>query len=208
MNQMVNENTLTLMQNVIIKSNFNIPDTNIFYRNDYPQIQYLPFGSVDTSDALRLYVNNIEFDDDINDISIANTLANNGITAYTNQDGYIEYPEIFQHITSAELTIQSQYETITYSYTILVPYEITRVAYDRKSYITYNIIVYDKDRAKIVHRVVDVKNINNEQRYYTKGDANKLKDEKYVTNDNVIGKVLFRIQYLGNPTLFLRNIFK
>lgn len=142
---MVNENTLTLMQNVIIKSNFNIPDTNIFYRNDYPQIQYLPFGSVDTSDALRLYANNIEFDDDINDISIANTLANNGITAYTNHDGYIEYPEVFQHITSAELTIQSQYETITYSYTILVPYEITRVAYDRKSYITYNIIVYDKE---------------------------------------------------------------
>ncbi len=83
------------------------------------------------------------------------------------------------------------------------------IFYKKTNDISMNdIIVYDKDRAKIVHRVVDVKNINNEQRYYTKGDANKLKDEKYVTNDNVIGKVLFRIQYLGNPTLFLRNIFK
>jgi len=142
---MVNENTLTLIQNAIIKSNFNIPDTDTFYRNDYPQIQYLPFGSVDTNDALRLYAKNIEFTDDINDPTFIKTLAREGTTVYTNQDGYIEYPEFFQYITSAELTIQSQYETITYSYTILVPYKIVEWGYDRKSHITYRITVRDKE---------------------------------------------------------------
>ena len=141
---MVNENTLTLTQDVIIKSNFNIPDTNIFYRNDYPRIQYLPFGSVDTNEILRLYVKNIEFTDDVDDPTSINILGQRGTTTCTNQDGYIIYPEFFQYITSAELTIKSQYETITYSYTILIPYKITELAYDRNSCIRYHIIVYDK----------------------------------------------------------------
>ncbi|MBR2828205.1 MAG: signal peptidase I, partial [Bacilli bacterium] len=71
-----------------------------------------------------------------------------------------------------------------------------------------DVIVFQKDKYKIVHRVVDVKNINEEQRYYTKGDANRQKDDNYVTKDNYVGKVLFRIKYLGEPTLWLKNIFK
>lgn len=71
-----------------------------------------------------------------------------------------------------------------------------------------DVIVFQKEKFKIVHRVVDVKNINEEQRLYTKGDANPQKDDDYVTNKNYIGKVLFRIKYLGEPTLWLKNIFK
>ena len=71
-----------------------------------------------------------------------------------------------------------------------------------------DVIVFQKEKIKIVHRVVDVKNINKEQRFFTKGDANPQKDDNYVTNNNYIGKVLFRIKYVGEPTLWLKNIFK
>lgn len=71
-----------------------------------------------------------------------------------------------------------------------------------------DVIVYKKDDLKIVHRVVAVKNINNEFRYYTKGDANPLPDDNYVTKQTLVGKVLFKIKYIGKPTLWLRNMFK
>ena len=71
-----------------------------------------------------------------------------------------------------------------------------------------DVIVFQSDNIKIVHRVVAIKNINNEERYYTKGDANKRQDEGYVTKDKLIGKVLFKIKYLGKPTLWLNEAFK
>ena len=70
-----------------------------------------------------------------------------------------------------------------------------------------DVIVFKKDKIRVVHRVTKIKNINNEFRYYTKGDANIMADEKYVTNDQLIGKVKLRIRYIGQPTLWLRELF-
>ena len=70
-----------------------------------------------------------------------------------------------------------------------------------------DIIVFKKDDVKIVHRVILIKMINHETRYYTKGDANKSKDEGYVLKNELQGKVLFKIKYIGAPTLWLREIF-
>jgi signal peptidase len=70
-----------------------------------------------------------------------------------------------------------------------------------------DVIVFQKDDIRVVHRIVDIKNINDEFRYYTKGDANPTPDEKYVTDDLLAGKVLFRIRYIGKPTLWLRSLF-
>lgn len=70
-----------------------------------------------------------------------------------------------------------------------------------------DIIVFKKDDIKIVHRVIKITNINGENRYYTKGDANKVKDNWYVTDDEIVGKVLFKIKYIGKPSLWLRKIF-
>lgn len=70
-----------------------------------------------------------------------------------------------------------------------------------------DVIVFKRDDLKIVHRVVEIKNINHTTRYYTKGDANNSKDEGYVTKDTLIGKVLLKIKYIGKPTLWLREIF-
>ena len=71
-----------------------------------------------------------------------------------------------------------------------------------------DVIVFKKDNLKIVHRVIKIRNINNEIRYYTKGDANQTKDDGYIKNSAIEGKVIFTIRYLGNPTLWLREIFE
>ena len=70
-----------------------------------------------------------------------------------------------------------------------------------------DVIVFKKEKIKVVHRVIAIKNVNNEFRYYTKGDANIMADEKYVTKSDLMGKVLIRIRYIGKPTLWLRQLF-
>ncbi len=79
---------------------------------------------------------------------------------------------------------------------------------EKKNISEGDIIVFKRDKIRVVHRVVAVKNINNEIRYYTKGDTNTLMDDEYVTNETLLGKVLFRIKYIGKPSLWLRNKFE
>ncbi len=71
-----------------------------------------------------------------------------------------------------------------------------------------DVIVFHRDSIRVVHRVTAVKNINDEFRYYTKGDANAVPDSKYVTEETLAGKVLIRIPYIGWPSLWLRDMFK
>ena len=71
-----------------------------------------------------------------------------------------------------------------------------------------DVIVFIYDDIRVVHRVIKAQNINGEMRYYTKGDANREQDEGYVTKDTLMGKVLFKIKYIGRPTLWLHDIFK
>ena len=71
-----------------------------------------------------------------------------------------------------------------------------------------DVIVFERDDLRIVHRVKAIKNINDQVRIYTQGDANRFPDDGYVTNDVLKGKVLLRIRYIGRPTLWLRSMFK
>ena len=70
-----------------------------------------------------------------------------------------------------------------------------------------DIIVFKREDVKIVHRVVKIKKVNGNFWYYTKGDANQIQDDGYVTKDTLVGKVLFKIKYIGKPTLWLRSLF-
>ena len=70
-----------------------------------------------------------------------------------------------------------------------------------------DVIVFQKEEIRVVHRIIDIKNVNDEFRYYTKGDANPTPDDNYITDDYLAGKVLFRIRYVGRPTLWLRSLF-
>ena len=69
------------------------------------------------------------------------------------------------------------------------------------------IVLFKKSDSIIVHRVVDIERVDNENRYYTKGDANDDKDKGYITDDNIVGVSLFKISYIGYPTIWLRDIF-
>ena len=70
-----------------------------------------------------------------------------------------------------------------------------------------DVIVFKRDNIRIVHRVISIKNINHQVRIYTKGDNNPLMDEGYVTEDTLVGKVLFKIKYIGLPSLWFRKKF-
>lgn len=69
------------------------------------------------------------------------------------------------------------------------------------------VIVFENDGVRVVHRIVDVQHVDGETRYYTKGDANTSKDNGYRTEDQILGIVHFKIPYIGYPTLWVREIF-
>lgn len=69
------------------------------------------------------------------------------------------------------------------------------------------IIVFEKDRSIIVHRVVDIQYINGETRYITQGDINDDPDAGYVLPAHVVGVVTFKLPYVGYLTLWLRGLF-
>ena len=69
------------------------------------------------------------------------------------------------------------------------------------------VIIFNKDNLQIVHRIVDVKKVNGELRYTTKGDANQQNDDGYITNNEINGICKFRIPYIGYQYIWLRDIF-
>ena len=70
------------------------------------------------------------------------------------------------------------------------------------------VIVFERDRVNIVHRVVDKQTINGIVRYYTKGDANEDMDAGYILDEEIVGLVNHKIPYIGYPTLWMRSLFK
>lgn len=69
------------------------------------------------------------------------------------------------------------------------------------------VIVFKKGKDKVVHRVVEIQNINGVTRYYTKGDANQDNDAGYITRSDIIGLTDYKIPYVGMPTLWVRELF-
>lgn len=69
------------------------------------------------------------------------------------------------------------------------------------------VIIFNYNGIQTIHRVSDVKIVNNEYRYYTKGDANKRQDDGYITNDEIYGLVNLKVKYLGYPTIWIRDMF-
>lgn len=79
--------------------------------------------------------------------------------------------------------------------------------YDAKDEIKIGqVIIFNKDNRKIVHRVIDIKKVNGEIRYTTKGDANQEKDDGYITEDDISGICKIRIAYIGYPSIWIRDI--
>ena len=67
------------------------------------------------------------------------------------------------------------------------------------------VIVFEENNVKVIHRVVKIERINGELRYYTKGDANEHNDVGYRLNGDIIGLARLRVPYVGYPTIWLRD---
>ena len=68
------------------------------------------------------------------------------------------------------------------------------------------VIVFLKNKSKVVHRVVRIEHVGTETRYYTKGDANATIDTGYRVEEDIVGLTDIKISYIGYPTLWLREI--
>lgn len=79
--------------------------------------------------------------------------------------------------------------------------------YDGEQIEKGDIVVFNEGRSKIIHRVIEIQNIDGELRYITKGDANDEPDYGYITESDIVGLVNFKIAYIGYPSLWIRNLF-
>lgn len=70
-----------------------------------------------------------------------------------------------------------------------------------------DVVIFKSGNLRIIHRVIDIKKTNGEIRYYTKGDANMQMDEDYITDKDIVGCALFRIRYIGFPSIWIKDIF-
>ena len=66
-----------------------------------------------------------------------------------------------------------------------------------------DIIEYQMEGFTVIHRIVQKSQKNGEFYFVTKGDNNKSPDAKEVIEDQLIGKVIFRVRYLGYPAIWL-----
>ncbi len=69
------------------------------------------------------------------------------------------------------------------------------------------VIIFNYGGVQTIHRVEDIRNVNGQKRYYTKGDANPVADKGYTTDKDIYGLVKLRVKYVGYPTLWFRELF-
>lgn len=70
-----------------------------------------------------------------------------------------------------------------------------------------DIVIFRYKDIQMVYRVIDIKNVNNEMHYYTKGDVNRDADSDYRISSDIVGISKLRIRYVGVPTLWLHSLF-
>ena len=70
------------------------------------------------------------------------------------------------------------------------------------------IIIFRKDNTITVHRIKDIQTLNEDIIFYTQGDNNQQRDDGYRTQEDIIGIVRLRVQYIGWPTIWLNELFE
>ena len=78
--------------------------------------------------------------------------------------------------------------------------------YKKQSIDEGQVIVFLEDGNRIIHRVVKIEIVENEKRYFTKGDANVDMDTGYRTDSDIVGLTDIKVSYVGYPTLWLRTL--
>lgn len=70
-----------------------------------------------------------------------------------------------------------------------------------------DIIIFNKNNINVIHRIINIEDVNNEIRYTTKGDNNNTKDLGYITDSDIIGISKLRLRYIGYPSILLMDFF-
>ena len=68
-----------------------------------------------------------------------------------------------------------------------------------------DIIVFKKDGAVITHRITDIVKRYDKLEFETKGDANNTPDKGTVKEENIEGKYICTIKYIGNILKFIKT---
>ena len=66
-----------------------------------------------------------------------------------------------------------------------------------------DIIEYQMEGYTVVHRIIDKRQNNGRFSFITKGDNNNTPDRDEVKEDQLIGKVIFKIKYIGYPAIWM-----
>jgi len=64
---------------------------------------------------------------------------------------------------------------------------------------------YSKTKAPTTHRIYDVKVVDSQPVYITKGDANNAPDAREIRKSDIVGKVLFSVPYMGYAVEFAKK---
>lgn len=71
-----------------------------------------------------------------------------------------------------------------------------------------DIIVFQTQNKILIHRVVEIENIDGINYYRTKGDVNGTRDNVDVTIDKIYGEVYLRIPYIAYPSVYLTEFMQ
>ena len=69
-----------------------------------------------------------------------------------------------------------------------------------------DIIQYQMEGYTVIHRIIEKKQKNGEFSFITKGDNNNTPDKEEVKENQLIGKVVFKIKYIVYPAILLHNL--
>ena len=64
---------------------------------------------------------------------------------------------------------------------------------------------YNKTKAPTTHRIYDIKVVDSESVYITKGDVNNAPDSREIKKSDIVGKVLFSVPFMGYAVEFAKK---
>jgi len=64
---------------------------------------------------------------------------------------------------------------------------------------------YSKTKAPTTHRIYDIKVVDSQPVYITKGDANNAPDAREIKKSDIVGKVLLSVSYMGYAVDFAKK---
>lgn len=67
------------------------------------------------------------------------------------------------------------------------------------------VVTFEQNGKNITHRIADIEEDNSGKKYITKGDNNNIEDSQKITYDEIQGKEVIQIPYLGKMIQILNN---